>query len=148
MIYLLSIYFIIAWAIEQYFKARVYIEQSPTPIPLGGATGFLLNIIYKYFQGLDLANNSDSIIPINETIKKLFSEGYEIGGMNVKYWDVIKVGAMMLVFAEMIRFNDLSKSTGSKPSEFTYAVFGLMIFGMGLVTLPKFTNQIRMAMSR
>lgn len=133
---LLSIYFIVAWAIEQYFKARIAFDS---PLPLFGVLGFLANLILKHFESAE----DPDLIPTNETINKLFTEGYQVGGINVKYWDVVKVGGMMIIFTEFYNFNNVSKSVGSKPSTVTNAIFGLLIVAGGLVTLPKFTEHIQ-----
>lgn len=147
----LAILFALSWIIELFMKARVFVELDPTnrPILLGGFFGlgaFLISGLISLFE--EKNDEGEVITPINDTIRKLFTNGIEIGGVNLKYWDVIKLLALFYVAFEYFGYMDISKLNGSKVNIGTHFIFGLIIFSLGLVTVPKFTGQIQQVINR
>ncbi len=54
--------------------------------------------------GIPLPNN------VPEPIRRLFVEGYDVGGMKIKWWDLIKLLAVVLVISEMQPWSVVDKA--------------------------------------
>lgn len=80
---------------------------------------------------------------IPEPIRKLFVEGYSIGGMTLKWWDVIKLLSVILVIMEMLQFNQSQKQLGLQPAPTTQGVFILIISALLLVSIPHIAQMIK-----
>jgi hypothetical protein len=80
---------------------------------------------------------------IPEPIRKLFVEGYSIGGINLKWWDLIKLLSVLMVIMEMLQFNQSQKQLGLKPAPTTQGIFILIISALLLVSVPHFVQMIR-----
>ena len=130
---LIAISFVAGWIVEQYFKFLV-----------GGTVvgGFLINLIR-------LANPAvPEFKPDTQAkIAKLFIGGYEVGGVKIKYWDIVKSVLVALVFAEWYTYEEQLKSAGGEPSPFTRLIFASLMILLGLATVPKFYNEIKVKYS-
>jgi len=73
-------------------------------------------------------------------ITKLFSEQ---GISGVKYWDIIKFGAMALIVIEMLFYIQTQRNLGGSPSPFTIAIFLLIISTIGIFTIPELIQKIK-----
>ncbi len=101
-------------------------------------------IIAKIFElmifagaGIRAASNVFGIpLPthVPEVIRKLFDEGYQIGSLRIKWWDLIKILSVLLVTYEMILFMQNKKAMGEKPSPTTIGIFVLIIAGLSVIS--------------
>jgi len=71
--------------------------------------------------------------------KKLFNEGY----FGLKYWDFIKIGAIILTFIEFMRYYENEKRNGGTPSPFTVGVFALIMLLLSAFTVPEIIQKLR-----
>jgi len=71
--------------------------------------------------------------------KKLFGEGY----FGLKYWDFIKIGAIILTFIEFMRWFENEKRNGGTPSPFTIGIFTLIILLLSAFTVPELIQKIK-----
>jgi len=71
--------------------------------------------------------------------KKIFNEGY----FGLKYWDFIKIGALLLVFIEFMRYYENEKRLGGTPSPFTIGIFVLFMTLLSAFTVPEIINKLR-----
>ncbi len=69
-----------------------------------------------------------------EVIRKLFAEGYQVGTITVKWWDVIKILSVLLVTYEMILFMQEKKAMGLKASPTAIGIFVLIIAGLTVIS--------------
>ena len=75
-----------------------------------------------------------------DSLKKLFD-----GGINgFKFWDIIKVIAILLVIMEYLRYSQSIKNLNAKVSPMTSGVFILLIVIMGITTIPELHKRIKM----
>jgi len=71
--------------------------------------------------------------------KKLFTVGY----FGLKYWDFIKIGAIVLTFIEFMRWYENEKRIGGTPSPFTVGIFTLIILLLGAFTVPELIQKLK-----
>jgi len=71
--------------------------------------------------------------------KRLFNEGY----FGLKYWDFIKIGAIILVFIEFMRYYENEKRNGGTPSPFTVGIFALIMLLLSAFTVPELIAKLR-----
>jgi len=74
--------------------------------------------------------------------KKLFGEGY----FGLKYWDFIKIGALILVLIEFMRWYENEKRIGGEPSPFTLGIFALIMVLLSAFTIPEIIKKLKMRM--
>jgi len=74
-----------------------------------------------------------------EFFKKLFGEGY----FGLKYWDFIKIGALVLVFIEFMRWYENEKRLGGTPSPFTIGIFASIMLLLSAFTVPDLIAKIK-----
>lgn len=86
-------------------------------------------------------------IPLPSTVpnavRKLFSEGYNVAGMKFKFWDLIKLLAVVLVVMEMLRYMEFQKAAGMKPEPMTVGVFVLIISAVAILSIPELYQMIK-----
>lgn len=80
---------------------------------------------------------------VPEPIRKLFVEGYDVGGMKIKWWDLIKLIAVFLVVFEMFQFLQQQKAIGQKPAPTTLGIFVLIIAALTLLSVPDLLQMTR-----
>ncbi len=76
---------------------------------------------------------------VPETIKKLFNGG--VSGF--KFWDIIKIIAILLVIVEAFRYIEDSKNSNRGTSPTTIGVFILLIIILGVTTIPDLYNRLK-----
>lgn len=123
-----------AWIIEQYFKFTI----SGAGLGVFGVSGVLISLL-KFFNPAVPEFKPD----VQTKIAKLFISGYEMGGVTIKYWDIVKSVLILIVFYEWYTYEDQIKSAGGEPSPFTRFIFSGLMITMGLATVPKFYNEVK-----
>ena len=100
---------------------------------------FMEGVLFAKGIFISLANLFGANLPsdqdIPDSLKKLFNGG--IGGF--KFWDIVKIVAVLLVITEMIRYIHLTQ----KSSPMTLGLFGLIITALILITIPELIARIR-----
>ncbi len=71
---------------------------------------------------------------VPDIIRKLFDEGYQVGTIRIKWWDLIKIMSVLLVTYEMILFMQNKKAMGQKASPTTIGIFVLIISGLTVIS--------------
>ena len=80
--------------------------------------------------------------------KKLFGEGY----FGLKYWDMVKILAIVLVFIEFMRWFENEKrlailnGTNPAPNYFTVGIFASIIVLLSAFTVPELIKKLKMSM--
>ena len=72
-----------------------------------------------------------------EPLRKLFAEGYDVGGINLKWWDFIKILSILLVTFEAFRYDQNNKTAGKQNSPLALGIFTVIIAGLSLITFPE-----------
>jgi len=65
-----------------------------------------------------------------------------MGGMTIKWWDLIKIVSVMIVITEWLSFEADLKSTGRKSATSTKAVFFMIIGALLLISVPQLKQMI------
>lgn len=71
--------------------------------------------------------------------KKLFGEGY----FGLKYWDLIKILAIVLTFISFINYIESEKARGGKPDPFTLGIFLLIMTLLSAFTVPELIQKLK-----
>ena len=100
-------------------------------------------VIFTRGLWVTLANLLGFSIPTAEqfpdSLKKLFNGG--ISGF--KFWDIIKIVAILIVIVEAFRYMESVKALGQKSSPATLGVFLLLIAILGIITVPELYNRLK-----
>jgi len=80
---------------------------------------------------------SSELVP--ESLKKLFVDGYQ----GLKFWDFIKILAILLVVAEYMSFHKTTEQMGGKIAPMTTGVFAVITLGLTVITIPELMQKIK-----
>lgn len=114
----LAIYFLVALVFAKFMEAVIFLRG-----------GF---IAFANLFGLKIP--TAEMLP--ESLKKLFDGG--VGGF--KYWDIVKLIAIILVIGEFIRYINIPQ----KSSPLTIGIFLLIISALAITTLPELAKRLKM----
>jgi len=116
----LTVFFVFAYTISKFFEAVIFGENT-----------------LKAFLGL-IGVNLPTSLP--EPIVNFFQDGIQ----GFKYWDIIKMFAILLVLYEWFNwYNSVKGNPKNPPSPMTQGVFVVLIAGLSLVTFPELIQRIR-----
>jgi len=76
---------------------------------------------------------------VPESLKKLFVDGYQ----GLKFWDFIKILAILLVVAEYMSFSKGIEQSGGKVAPMTTGVFAVITLGLTVITIPELMQKIK-----
>lgn len=68
---------------------------------------------------------------------------YTTGWNGIKYWDVIKMATIVLIFIEYMNYRKSQKALGGQPSAFTEGLFMLLIGFFLVITLPEMIQRFK-----
>ncbi len=117
----LLVYFIVAFAFAKFMEAVIF------------ARGIWVILA----QTLGFSIPKADMFP--DSLKKLFGGG--ISGF--KFWDIVKIVAVLLVIAEFFRYLEANKKAGSKSSPMTMGIFVGIIGMLGIVTVPELIKRLK-----
>jgi len=142
---LLAMYFLAAWLVETYVKARLFFNDTEESRRFAsgffGLSGIIFNLLAERFIKQEQISNL--MLVDNEALRKFFGEGHT--QFKIVYWDVIKLGAIIFVATEWSGFANLKLiNSVHEPSFMTHAVFAFVEFLLLLVTIDRFIPQIKM----
>ena len=123
----LVIFFVFSYVIAKIFEAIIF------------GQGLVVSFVALF--GLKLPQS------LPEPIVSFFQEGIK----GFRYWDFIKVLAILLVIMEAANWHEQQKRLGIKPSPLTLGVFAVLIGGLSLITIPELiqrSKEIRSMSSR
>ena len=109
----LVIFFVFSYVIAKIFEAIIF------------GQGLVVSFVALF--GLKLPQS------LPEPIVNFFQEGIK----GFRYWDFIKTFAILLVIMEFNNWLTEQAARGIRPSPMTIGVFGVLIGGMALITLPE-----------
>ena len=118
----LVIFFVFSYVVAKIFEAIIF------------GQGLVVSFVALF--GLKLPQS------LPEPIVMFFQEGVK----GIRYWDFIKVLAILLVIMEAANWHEQQKKLGIKPSPMTLGVFTVLIGGLSLITIPELiqrTKEIR-----
>ncbi len=90
-----------------------------------------------------LANLLGFDIPKEEQLPQTLKDLFNGGIKGFKFWDIVKIIALLLVITEMIMYVNQNRRMGSNPSPMTLGVFTLIIVSLGITTVPELVKRIR-----
>ena len=91
----------------------------------------------KWFKKLFTTYEKPSAAyPLGRTLP---AEGY----FGLSYWDFVKIGAIILVFIEFMRYYENQKQLGGKPSPFTIGIFLMIMTLLSAFTVPEIIQKIK-----
>jgi len=99
----------------------------------GGLVNVVTTIINAFGFNLPTAQSEPDFF------KKLFNEGY----FGLKYWDLVKLGAIVLVIIEFYRWYENEKRLGFSPSPFTIGIFASFVLLLSAFTVPEIIDKIK-----
>jgi len=95
--------------------------------------------IYNFIAGLN--PNGLTKLPITTDFPKFLVDLFgEDGVKGFKFWDVVKMGAILMVLFEYMRY---SKNNPTTKSPLTIGIFVLLITILGLTTLPELIKRVK-----
>lgn len=119
----LVVYFIVAYFVEKYIW---WTQQKPVNQILAG--------IFTALGGLPL-------FALSPTILKYFDSSEVNRG--IKFWDIVKAGAVGLVAWEAYNYYRTQENLGGKVSPMTIGVFGLILSLLGFVAIPDILKKLQ-----
>ena len=117
------IYFTVGWFVEKYVW---WSQQKPVNQLLAGIFGAL--------GGLPL-------FALSPTILKYFDNSEVNRG--IKFWDIVKAGAVGLVLWEAMNYYKTQENLGGKASPMTIGVFGLILALLGFIAIPDILKKLQ-----
>lgn len=117
------VYFIVAYFVEKYIW---WTQQKPVNQLLSG--------IFSAIGGLPL-------FALTPTILKYFDSSEVNRG--IKFWDIVKAGAVGLVAWEAYNYYKTQENLGGKVSPMTIGVFGLILSLLGFVAIPDILKKLQ-----
>ncbi len=103
-------------------------------------TKFMEAVILARGAWVTIANLFGMNLPKSEqvpdSLKKLFTEGYH----SFKFWDLVKIGAVLIVIAEYMRY---AKMNPDNKSPMTVGIFILIIAFLGVTTIPELYQRFK-----
>jgi len=99
-----------------------------------GSVNIVATIVNAFGYNLPTANSEPDFF------KKIFNEGF----FGLKYWDFIKIGALILVFIEFMRYYENEKRLGGTPSPFTIGIFASIMLLLSAFTIPDIIQKLKM----
>ena len=115
----LVIFFVFSYVIAKVFEAIIF------------GQGLVVSFVALF--GLKLPQS------LPEPLVNFFQEGIK----GFRYWDFIKVLAILLVIMELTNWFEQQKKLGIKPSPMTLGVFTVLIGGMTLITFPELIQRVK-----
>ncbi len=113
----LTVYFVIALIFAKLMEAIIFTR---------GSFVLIANLL-----GFNIPKSEQ----LPDSLKKLFNGG--ISGL--KFWDFVKIVAILLVIAEFIRYTKLPQ----KSSPLTIGIFILIIAVLGITTVPELAKRLK-----
>ena len=117
------VYFTVAWFVEKYVW---WIQQKPI--------NQLVSMIFGAIGGLPLFALSTNLL-------KYFDSSEVNRG--IKFWDIVKAGAVGLVAWEAYNYYKTQENLGGKVSPMTIGVFGLILSLLGFVAIPDILKKLQ-----
>ncbi len=115
----LVLFFVFSYIVAKIFEAIIF------------GQGLIVSFVALF--GLKLPQS------LPEPIVNFFQEGIK----GFRFWDFIKVLAIMLVIMELTNWLDQQRKLGIKPSPMTLGVFTVLIGGMTLITFPELIQRVK-----
>jgi len=76
------------------------------------------------------------------TLPQWFVNFYNTGFNGIQYWDVIKTGLILIIFAEFLRYQAASRQLGQSMDPATVASFILLGTTLGALTFPGLISRL------
>ena len=142
----LVVYFGLAWLIGLVYQAKSALGK-PNPINTGigavaGIGGYIISSLIQHWVSTNQTTTASVRQPV---LEQLFGDGYTIGqtGVKIKYWDIVKIGAVLMVVWEWYNLDRANKANGGTVSPLTHGIFALITIGLGLWTLPQLLTMFK-----
>jgi len=124
-----------------WFSIAIVIDKIHFVIT-GSAVNVVATIVNAFGYNLPTAQNEPNFF------KKLFNEGY----FGLKYWDIIKILAVVLVLIEFLKWYENEKrmaelnGTKAAPNYFTVGIFAIIMALLMAFTVPDIIQKLKMRM--
>ena len=114
------------------------------------AIGYTINKIMEAIIGGDnfirsvaglVGVNFPEVMP--KAVVNFWTSGFQTGAITVKFWDIVKVIAVLFVAMELMMYIENEKNNKRKPNPSTLAVFGILIVSLSLITFPELFTRIQ-----
>ena len=119
----LFVFFTIAYTINKIMEAIIFGEN------------FLFQIL-AFFK-----ITTPPTIP--KSIADFWRDGVSSGGIVIKFWDIVKALALILVIYEWYNWYNAEKTKVNTPSPLTHGVFALLVTSLGLITFPEIWERLK-----
>ena len=78
-----------------------------------------------------------------EALVKFWTDGVQTGNITIKFWDIVKALALILVIYEWYNWYNAEKTKVNTPSPMTHGVFALLVSSLGLITFPEIWQRLK-----
>ena len=78
-----------------------------------------------------------------EAIVNFWTTGFQTGSITIKFWDIVKALALILVVYEWYNWYNAEKAKVKTPSPMTHGVFALIVSSLGLITFPEIWQRLK-----
>ena len=119
----LMVYFIVAYFVEKYIW---WVQQKP---------------VNQILAGIFTALGGITVFPLSQQILKYFDNSEVNRG--IKFWDIVKAGAVGLVLWEAMNYHKTQENLGGKVSPMTIGVFGLILALLGFMAIPDILKKLQ-----
>ena len=133
-------FFAIMFVLEKFMQAQLFFgnltgnQQSGIAAGLFGISGIIINLFIPKDENVTISKK----ITDNPTITALFSEQ---GFKGFRFWDLVKLVAILLVIAEFVGY--LNSNKNAKKSPFTITIFVSIIAVLSIATLPQMLKSLK-----
>ncbi len=102
---------------------------------------FMEAVIFVRGGFLIFANLLGFNIPKSEQLPQSLKDLFNGGINGFKFWDIVKIVAILLVVAEFMRY--MSNNQGAKSSPMTIGIFIAIIVILGITTIPELKTRLQ-----
>ena len=104
---------------------------------------FMEGVILVRGFWVTMANFFGFQIPQKDQVPKVLQDLFNGGYAGFKFWDIIKIVAILLVLSEYFVYWEQNKKTGGTVSPMTTGVFILLIVILGVTTIPELMSKLK-----
>jgi hypothetical protein len=104
---------------------------------------FMEAVILTRGAFVTLANLFGWQIPTSEQIPESIKKLFDGGKSGFKFWDIVKIVAMLLVIAEFMRYVNTNRKAGSSSSPMTIGIFILIVSVLAVTSIPELAKRIK-----
>jgi len=116
-------FFIVAYAVNKIMEAVI----------------FGTNLLFEFLKFFKVT--TPPVMP--QWLVDFWTDGYKAGTIVIKFWDIVKVVALVLVIYEWYSWYNAEKKQVMTPSPMTHGVFAIIVTALSLITFPEIWERVK-----